>query len=169
MALATNVQNHLFVHHRNWDLYILNKPEWLQWKLLYFFSFCGNIAGLIEWPWNQRMKYWAIRLSARLFTRITHSWAYSALLASLARSVALIRSHAHSLSPEVMGKRYLIWIDCVDLMQFQPTMGRVRVCMCAYECLRSTLYPSFWVGNKRFCELKNKRVTDGPTDGQSLL
>ena len=30
------------------------------------------------------------------------------LLASLARSVALIRSHAHSLSPEVMGKRYLI-------------------------------------------------------------
>ena len=35
------------------------------------------------------VKYWAIRSSVRSFTRTTHSFACSALLASLAHSAAL--------------------------------------------------------------------------------
>ena len=43
-------------------------------------------------------KYWAIRSSARWSARTAHSFACSALLASLAHSAALIRSLARSLT-----------------------------------------------------------------------
>ena len=43
-------------------------------------------------------KYWATRSSVRSFTRTAHSFACSALLASLARSAVLICSLAHSLT-----------------------------------------------------------------------
>ena len=52
---------------------------------------------------SRTKRYWAIRSSARSFARTAHSFACSALLASLARSAALIRSLAHSLAPELMG------------------------------------------------------------------
>ena len=51
-----------------------------------------------EKDWNWRVGYWAIRSSARSFARPAHSFACSALLASLARSAALIRSLALSLT-----------------------------------------------------------------------
>ena len=47
---------------------------------------------------NRRVDYWAICSSVRLFTRTAHSFACFALLASLARSAALIRSLARSLT-----------------------------------------------------------------------
>ena len=49
-----------------------------------------------EWLWNRRVEYWAIRSSARSFNRTAQSFAGSALLASLARSAALIRLFTRS-------------------------------------------------------------------------
>ena len=46
-----------------------------------------------------RVEYWAIRPSVRSFARTAHSYACPSLLASLARSAALIRSLARSLNP----------------------------------------------------------------------
>ena len=51
---------------------------------------------------NRRVEYWAIRSSVRSFARTAHSFACSALLASLARSAALIRSLAH-------GKKFFVF------------------------------------------------------------
>ena len=59
------------------------------------------------WDEIKRIENWAIRSSARSFARTTHSFSRSALLALLARSAALIRSLAHSLAPELMGKRFM--------------------------------------------------------------
>ena len=55
-------------------------------------------AHWVERLWNRRVEYWAIRSSVCSITRTAHSFACSALLASLARSAALIRSLARSLS-----------------------------------------------------------------------
>ena len=52
--------------------------------------------GRIECLWNRRGEYWAICSFALSLTRTAHSFVCSALLASLARSIALIRSLAHS-------------------------------------------------------------------------
>ena len=62
-----------------------------------------NHAHWVEWLWNRRVQYWAIHSSVRSFTRTAHSFVFYALLASLARSTALLRSLAHSLAPELMG------------------------------------------------------------------
>ena len=48
--------------------------------------------------------YWATRSSVRSFARTVHSFAGSALLASLARSTALMSFLARSLIPELVGK-----------------------------------------------------------------
>ena len=45
-----------------------------------------------------KLEYWATRSSVWSFARTAHSFACSALLASLARSAALIRSLARSLT-----------------------------------------------------------------------
>ena len=49
-------------------------------------------------------KYWATRLSIRLFPRTAHSFACSALLALLTHSTALIWSLARSLTPKLVEK-----------------------------------------------------------------
>ena len=46
---------------------------------------------------ESRLQFWAIRSSVCSFARTAHSFACSAMLASLARSAALTRSLAHSL------------------------------------------------------------------------
>ena len=53
---------------------------------------------------NRRVEYWIICSSARSFARTAHSFPRSALLASLARSAALIRSLTRS---ELMGERHM--------------------------------------------------------------
>merc|ERR1711989_46031 len=49
-----------------------------------------SVAHWGEGPRNRRIEHWAIRSFVCLFARTTHSLACSALLASLARSAALI-------------------------------------------------------------------------------
>ena len=63
----------------------------------------------MEWNgmgWND-YEIDAIRSSVHSFARTAHSFACSALLASLARSAALIRLLARSLTPELMGKSFM--------------------------------------------------------------
>ena len=60
-----------------------------QWNVFVQFSMCP------ESQWNDAL-YWAIHSFARSFTRTAHSFTFSALLALLARSAALIRSSARS-------------------------------------------------------------------------
>ena len=59
---------------------------------------CGIAAQWVEWLWNWRVENWAICSSACSFARTAHPFACSALFASLARSAALIRLHANSLT-----------------------------------------------------------------------
>ena len=58
-------------------------------------------AQWVDWLWNRRVEYWAIRSSVPSFARTAHSFACSALIASSARSAQ------HSLTPELMGKRLM--------------------------------------------------------------
>ena len=60
-----------------------------QWNVFVQFSMCP------ESQWNDAL-YWAIHSFARSFTRTAHSFTFSAMLALLARSAALIRSSARS-------------------------------------------------------------------------
>ena len=56
---------------RGWEMAItLSGEDWLDW-----------LPHWVEWLWNRRVAYWAIRLSSRSFARTTRSLAYSALLA----------------------------------------------------------------------------------------
>ena len=64
------------------------------------------ITRSVEWLWNRRVQYWAICSFVRSHCT-AHSFACSALLATLARSAALICSLTRSLTPELMGKRFL--------------------------------------------------------------
>ena len=104
----------------NHDLKIIFMHEWVIYVIVVLAPtfhlsarsrlwkpFLRNVPQLAEWLPNWRVKYWAIRSSVRSFARTAHSFACSALLASLARSAALIRSLARSLTPELMGKRFL--------------------------------------------------------------
>ena len=69
-------------------------PELMgQWNIFVQFSMCPKSQ------WNDYeidTEYCAIHSSARSFTRTAHSFAFSALLTSLARSAALIHLFAHS-------------------------------------------------------------------------
>ena len=86
---------------------------------------CRNNARWVEWQWNWRVEYWAIRSSICSFTRTGHSFACSALLAEVARFAAFIRSLARSLANfGAHGKGFCQWIERVDLLQFQPTVLR---------------------------------------------
>ena len=58
-------------------------------------SFLG--AQWVQMIWNRRVAYWVIRSSVPSFARTAHSFACSALLASLARSAAL----SHLITPEL--------------------------------------------------------------------
>ena len=60
-----------------------------------------------QWAENQRVKYWASSSSVCSFARTAQSLACSSMFASLARSAALIRMLAHSLTPKLMGKTFL--------------------------------------------------------------
>ena len=53
------------------------------------------------------MEHWTTYSSVRSFARTAHSFAGSALLASLVRSAALIRLLARLLTTELEGKRFL--------------------------------------------------------------
>ena len=64
-----------------------------RWKKM---SLC-HLAQWVEWLWNWPVEHWAIRSSACLFARTTHSFAYSAPHCSL-HSRAVLRSFAHSLA-----------------------------------------------------------------------
>ena len=61
--------------------------------------------------WNQRVKIWVIHSSTGSFVRTAHSFTCSTRLTSLARSAVLIclfaRSCAHTLAPELAGKRFI--------------------------------------------------------------
>ena len=114
-------------------------------------------AKWLEWLWNWRVEYWAIRSSART----AHSFACSALLASLMRFAALISILARSLARKLMGKRFLSmkWTRqfhnistqcgafsciskqgrihgrrCVRLC-YLVNSGRAFVCVCVWLCL----------------------------------
>ena len=66
-----------------------------------------------------------ICLSVNVFAQTAHSFAYSVLLASLARSAALICSLASSLTPELTGKRFFVHFIVhfiVNFIQFPPTV-----------------------------------------------
>ena len=71
-----------------------------------------------KWFRNRRIEYWATRSSVRSFARTAYSFACSGLLTSLAPSAALTRS----LTPSLVGKRFFVWNERVDLVQFQPTV-----------------------------------------------
>ena len=71
-----------------------------------------------------RFEYWATRSSVHSFAQTTDSFAGSALLASRARSAALIRSLAPhyslahsllSLTPELVGQGMIGWLFCLSL------------------------------------------------------
>ena len=121
----------------------------------------------VEWQWNWRIEYWAIHSSARLFTRTA---------AALIRSFACSPIHSLLSSWE---KGFCLWFECVDFMQFQPTVGRafVCVCQCVYVSMRVRMRVCMHVfllhfvaivqvGKKQFREWK-KRVRDGWTNGQT--
>ena len=60
---------------------------------------------------NRRVEYSVIRSSARSFARIAHSFACYALVALFARSAALIRSPAHSLTRSwTHGKEIYVYV-----------------------------------------------------------
>ena len=80
------------------------------------------VALWLEWLWNRRVEYWAIYSSVCSFARTAHSFACSALLALLARSAAFLRSHAHSLAPELMDNSFCLLIERVDFIQIQPAV-----------------------------------------------
>ena len=75
--------------------------------------FSRGFAQWVEIICNRRVEYWAIRSSVCSFARTTHSFTCSALLASLARSAALIRSLRSSSE-----RGFCLWIERVDLIQF---------------------------------------------------
>ena len=76
--------------------------EWLTTSRFQDSRVLNHGAQWVEWLWNWCVGYWAIRSSARSFARTADSFAWIALLASLARSTALICSLTHSLAPELM-------------------------------------------------------------------
>ena len=75
----------------------------------------------VEWLWNPRVEYWAIRSPVPSFARTAHSFACSALLASLARPAALTRSLARSLRSS-WERSFRQWIEYVNFMQIKPTV-----------------------------------------------
>ena len=62
-----------------------------------FVDECAREETMVQKSHESMYKYWATRSSVRSFARIAHSFTCSALLASLARSAALIRSLARSI------------------------------------------------------------------------
>ena len=74
-------------------------------------------AQWVEWLWNWRVEYWAIRPSVCSVARTAYSFACSALLALLTRSAVLIRSLARSWE-----RGFCLWHERVDFIQFQPTV-----------------------------------------------
>ena len=60
----------------------------------------NDSSTMVDNSQEYRLKYWATRSSIHSFARTAHSFACSALLVTLARS---IRSLAHSLVPELVG------------------------------------------------------------------
>ena len=97
-------------------------------------SICRSIPQLVEWLWNQHAEHWAIRSSVRSLDCTANSFACSALLASLARSAALIhalvRSLTHLLSSSWESDLCLCiervdlcwWIEWVVFIKFHPTV-----------------------------------------------
>ena len=69
---------------------------------------------------NRHLEYWATHSSVRA----AHSFAYSALLASLARSAALIHSPALSFPCSRAHEKInsCLLIECVDFIQPEPTV-----------------------------------------------
>ena len=82
----------------------------------------------VEWQWNRRAGYWAIRFSVRshrsLIRFALHCSLGSATHCSL-RSRAPLRtfvcSFAHSLLSS-WERGFCLWNECVDFMRFQPTV-----------------------------------------------
>ena len=72
---------------------------------------------------ESRQQYWATRSSVRLFARTAHSFACSALLASLARSTALTRSLTHSLALGTVNAM-IGWVFFLCFSLFWPIVGR---------------------------------------------
>ena len=65
--------------------------------------------------------------TAHSFARTAHSFACSALLASLARSAELIRSHARSLTRSRAHGKVIYIFGCVDFMKIRPTVCQPTV------------------------------------------
>ena len=93
----------------------------------------------VEMIKNRRIMHWAIRSSARSFARTTHSFACSVLLASLARSAALIRSlprsftrsrahgkevSVHELNASISYSCYSVLINSPILLDSGVSVGR---------------------------------------------
>ena len=78
------------------------KPRLLPYQKRYYVWFCREQAmhnsTIIDSSQEYRLQYWATRLSICSFARTPYLFAYSALLASLARTAALTCSLAHSLT-----------------------------------------------------------------------
>ena len=124
------------------------------------------------------MKYWAIHSSARSFTRTAHSFVFSALLVSLARSAALIHSFARSPNHSLpsswvfvyeLNSSISLWAACLCVYVWVSACVSVRVCMrvCMHE-LPLHYVSIVQVGNKRLREFEKKTGygwTDVQTDG----
>ena len=75
----------------------------------------------VEWLRNWYVEYWVIRSSICSFARSAHSFACSALLASLARSAALVRSLIYSLQSS-WERGFCLKNGRVDFLPFEPTV-----------------------------------------------
>ena len=98
-----------------------------------FLDLFPRILAWIQAPWLQRTvgqnnqkytpKYWATHKSVGSFARTAHSFAWSALLASLARSVALTHSLT-LLTPELVGHWLIRWLFILCFPLIWPIVQR---------------------------------------------
>ena len=80
-----------------WVFFIeISLPKSAVSELFFPYNHQTSIIRWAEWLRNRRMEYWATRWSVCSFARTAHSFAWSALLASLAHSPALTRSLSRS-------------------------------------------------------------------------
>ena len=68
---------------------------------------------------------WSLRLSARSFARTART-IHLLCTARFDRAVRCAHSFAHSLAPELMGKRFCPRNGRVDFISFEPTVGWLR-------------------------------------------
>jgi len=112
------------------DMWLTAFPSLEQWRHVSFQSSCKRPtswrwvgAQWVEWLWNRRVDNWVIRSSFRSFARTAHSFACSALLATLVRFAALIRSLARSLTHSGAHGKEVYELNVSISYSFNPLCG----------------------------------------------